>query len=110
LFAIPATGLSLLARRNRWLATRALVVAGFTAAAGVGVFTAVYGRQFLDQIFFYPREFLVERVWDSLGRLGNAFPALLVWYIWESADRGNEALGFPTTFVDFLLIEMCFVW
>jgi hypothetical protein len=101
LLATSATALYLLARRNHWLAMRAIVVAGFVAAAGIFVFTAVYGRSFLEQMFFYPREVLFERAWDSLGRLGSAMPALLVWSIWAWHDRKSEAVCFTAMFLAF---------
>jgi len=101
LLAIPATALYLLARRNRWLAMRSMAVAGFVAAAGIVVFTAVYGGAFIDQLFFYPREVLFGRAWDSLGRLGSALPAVLVWSIWAWNDRNSEAVRFTATFLAF---------
>jgi hypothetical protein len=104
LFAIPATALYMLARRNRPLAMRAMLVAGCTAGAGIGLFTLLYGRPFLDQIFFYPREFLVQRAWDSLGRLGSTFPALLVWSIWAWHEPKSKAVEFTATFLAFSFI------
>jgi hypothetical protein len=101
LFAIPATAAYLLARREWRVAMRAAVVAGGAALAGIGVFAALYGKPFIDQLFFYPRELMLERVWDSFGRLSHAFPVVVIWLVWAWHDRKSEAVHFTTAFLAF---------
>jgi hypothetical protein len=99
LLAIPVTTLWLLAKRNSWIAARGLLVSALAAFAGILVFTMVYGRAFLDQMFFYPRELSIGRLWDSFGRLGGLVPSFIIWAIWAWHDRGSEAVRFTATFV-----------
>jgi hypothetical protein len=99
LLAIPATALCLLAYRNHWLAIRAAIVSGCAALIGIGALTLLYGTPFIDQMFFYPRELSLGRLWNSLGRLGSLLPGLIVWSVWAWHARATEALRFTTIFM-----------
>ena len=101
LLAIPATGLVVMAERNRRLAVRATLVSGCVAVTGLALLTALYGRSFIDQMFLYPREMSVERAFNSIGRLGSTLPGVVIWAIWAWHDRGSEAVGFTATFLLF---------
>ena len=101
IIAIPAMTLFLLARRSPRLATRAALVGGGAALAGLALCTAISGPAFFKEIFFYPREMSLSRGWGSLARVAPLLPALVLWGIWVWHDRASEAARFSITFVIF---------
>jgi hypothetical protein len=101
LVAVPATALFLLVCRDRLLALRTTLTAAGVAAAVIAIFTFIYGMPFIDQVFFYPREILLERAWKSPERLGGIAPALIVCGVWAWYDRRTKAARFTASFVVF---------
>jgi len=99
LVAIPATALVLLACRNMRLALRGALVPGGAALALLVLLAAIYGTAFVDQMFFYPREFSVERAWNSVTRLCALLPAVVFWLFWIWHDRKSEAARFTVIFM-----------
>jgi hypothetical protein len=99
LLATPATILLLLARYHRGQALRAALFGICAAIIGIFLCTFFYGIDFIDQVFFYPREISLERALSSLDRLGGLAPALIVWAFWAVHDRRSEAARFTMVFV-----------
>ncbi len=105
LIAIPATVIWHLATRNRRLAARAVLFAVGVAAFGILICTLVYGRNFIEQLFFYPREFSLPQALASLERIGGIVPGLILWGIWAWHDRTSKAARFTITFVTFSFVN-----
>jgi hypothetical protein len=105
LIAIPATVIWHLAARNRYLAARAALFAVGLAAFGIIICTFIFGYDFIEQVFFSPRELSVLQAMASVERLGGLIPGLVLCGIWALHDRSNEGARFTTTFVTFAFIS-----
>jgi hypothetical protein len=105
LIAIPLTAFVVLARRDRAAACRAAVVGIIASACLIALFTAIYGRFFLDQLFFYSREISLGRSVRSLDRIGGLVPALAVWAIWSWDERHREPTIIGACLIGFSLFS-----
>jgi hypothetical protein len=90
LIATPAAMLILLARHHMRLALRAALFGIAAAAIGLALCTLVYGTNFIEQVFFYPREISLMRMIGSLERIVWLLPTVGIWWIWSWHERRSE--------------------
>jgi hypothetical protein len=99
LIATPITVLAQLARRDSRIALRAAAMGIGVTALGIGLCAAIYGMNFISQLFLAPRHISIGRALQSLERIGAIVPALVIWAAWAWHDRKSEAARFTAVFV-----------
>jgi hypothetical protein len=93
IIAMPLTAMGWLLLRDGKRATRPILVSAAAAGAGLLLCTAIFGHQFLQNLFA-TREYAWAHVVGHLGHLQWSALALLIWGSWAWSARTTRAAHF----------------
>jgi hypothetical protein len=107
--AIPLTAIGWLLLRDAARAIRPVLVAAAAVGVGLLLCTALFGRQFLENLFA-TREYAWAHVVGNLGHLQWSALALVIWGSWAWSARASRAAQFTTLHVGFSLCACILQW
>jgi hypothetical protein len=109
IIAIPLTAIAWLLLCDRKRAVRPVLLSAAAAVAGLLLCTAIYGRQFPDNLLA-PREHALAHVVGHIGHLQWSALALVIWGCWAWSARTSTAARFTTLHVAVGLLACLLQW
>jgi len=109
IIAIPLTAIAWLLLRDGRRAIRPVLVSAAAAIAGLLLCTAIYGRQFPDNLFA-PREYAFAHVVGHVGHLQWSALALAIWGSWAWSARTSTEARFTALHVGIGLFACILQW